>query len=98
MAWELANEPRCKGSSSQDNGNCTVAVISQWVSEMSAFIKSVDSNHLVAIGDEGFFNEPGNPSYPYQGGEGIDFDANLGIDTLDFGTFHVSCVMLWISR
>ncbi|CAE6472306.1 unnamed protein product [Rhizoctonia solani] len=28
------------------------------------------------------------PNYPYQGGEGIDFDANLKISTLDFGTFH----------
>ncbi|KAH8083773.1 CEL4a mannanase [Cristinia sonorae] len=89
MAWELANEPRCKGSNSQNNGNCTTATITQWASEMSAFIKSIDSNHLVALGDEGFFNQPGNPSYPYQGGEGVDFDANLAIKTLDFGTFHL---------
>ena len=27
-----------------------------------------------------------------RGGEGIDFDANLAISTLDFGTAHVS---LW---
>lgn len=26
----------------------------------------------------------------HRGGEGIDFDANLAISTLDFGTFHVS--------
>lgn len=90
MAWELANEPRCKGSNSQNNGACTTSTITQWASEISAFIKSIDSNHLVAIGDEGFFNEPGNPSYPYQGTEGVDFTANLAIDTLDFGTFHVS--------
>ncbi|TCD64167.1 hypothetical protein EIP91_004480 [Steccherinum ochraceum] len=88
LAWELANEPRCKGSNSQDNGSCTTATITQWASEISAFIKSIDSNHLVAIGDEGFFNQPGNPSYPYQGSEGVDFDANLQISTLDFGTFH----------
>ena len=74
---------------------------------MSAFIKSIDSNHLVAVGDEGFFNQPTNPSYPYQyvpsvlvtrlrltlhyrGSEGVDFDANLAVSTIDFGTFHVS--------
>ena len=28
----------------------------------------------------------------YRGGEGIDFDANLKISSLDFGTFHVRCV------
>jgi len=88
LAWELANEPRCKGSNSQTNGACTTTTITQWASEISAFIKSIDSNHLVAIGDEGFFNEPSNPSYPYQGSEGVDFNANLAIPTLDFGTFH----------
>ena len=28
----------------------------------------------------------------HRGGEGVDFDANLKISTLDFGTFHVRCV------
>ena len=51
---------------SVSTGNCTTTTITQWASEMSAFIKSVDSNHLVAIGDEGFYNDPGNPSYPHQ--------------------------------
>ena len=71
-------------------GTCTTTTITNWAKDISAFIKSIDSNHLVAIGDEGFFNQPGNPSYPYQGGEGVDFDANLAISSIDFGTFHVS--------
>lgn len=88
LAWELANEPRCKGSTGTTSGTCTTATITEWASDISAYIKSIDSNHLVGLGDEGFFNDPTNPSYPYQGAEGIDFDANLAIDTLDFGTFH----------
>ena len=51
---------------STSTGTCTTTTITQWASEISAFIKSIDSNHLVAIGDEGFFNDQGNPSYPYQ--------------------------------
>jgi len=89
MAWELANEPRCSGSSTTASSSCGTSTITQWVTTMSAYIKSIDSNHLVAIGDEGFFNEPSNPSYPYQGTEGIDFNANLAVSTLDFGTFHL---------
>ncbi|KAF9038214.1 CEL4a mannanase [Panaeolus papilionaceus] len=88
MAWELCNEPRCKGSSGTSTGTCTTSTITSWAKEISAYIKSVDSNHLVALGDEGFFNQPNGPNYPYQGGEGVDFDANLQISTLDFGTFH----------
>ncbi|KAF8658278.1 hypothetical protein AX16_002053 [Volvariella volvacea WC 439] len=88
LGWELANEPRCRGSTSATSGTCTPATITAWAREISAYIKSIDSNHLVALGDEGFYNQPGAPTYPYQGGEGIDFEANLGISTLDFGTVH----------
>ncbi|EUC64250.1 mannan endo-1,4-beta-mannosidase [Rhizoctonia solani AG-3 Rhs1AP] len=88
MAWELANEPRCKGSAGAWTGTCTPATITAWAKEFSAYIKSIAPNQLVALGDEGFFNRPGHPSYPYQGGEGIDFDENLKISTLDFGTAH----------
>ncbi|KAE9391215.1 CEL4a mannanase [Gymnopus androsaceus JB14] len=90
LAWELANEPRCQGSTSATSGTCTNPTITNWAAELSAYIKSIDSNHLVAIGDEGFFNDPGNPIFVYQGSLGIDFDANLNISTLDFGTFHDS--------
>ncbi|PSR73346.1 hypothetical protein PHLCEN_2v10811 [Hermanssonia centrifuga] len=90
LGWELANEPRCTGSTGTSTGTCTTTTITNWVSEISAFIKSIDTNHLVGLGDEGFFNEPSNPSYPYQGSEGIDFNANLAISTIDFGTFHIS--------
>ncbi|KAG8711813.1 hypothetical protein FRC11_001769 [Ceratobasidium sp. 423] len=88
LGWELANEPRCKGSTGTWTGNCTTTTITNWATEISAYIKSLDSNHLVALGDEGFYNQANGPNYPYQGGEGIDFDANLKISTLDFGTFH----------
>ncbi|KAF7323661.1 Carbohydrate-binding module family 1 protein/glycoside hydrolase family 5 protein [Mycena kentingensis (nom. inval.)] len=91
MAWELANEPRCGGSNTQASANCTVATITQWARTMSAFIKGIDRNHLVAIGDEGFFNQPGshNFDFVYQGTLGIDFAANIQISTVDFGTFHM---------
>jgi len=89
LAWELANEPRCTGSTGTTSGTCNTTTITNWVSTMSAYIKSIDSNHLVAIGDEGFFNDPSSSLYPYQGGEGIDFNANLQVPTLDFGTAHL---------
>lgn len=80
LAWELANEPRCAG--------CSTDIIFNWARDTSAYVKSLDSNHLVTLGDEGF-GLAGDGSYPYQFGEGLDFVKNLGISTLDFGTFHM---------
>ncbi|PCH43855.1 glycoside hydrolase family 5 protein [Wolfiporia cocos MD-104 SS10] len=89
LAWELANEPRCAGTTGVTSGNCTATTITTWIEELSAYIKSIDSNHLVAIGDEGFYDIPTSSDYPYQGGEGINFTANLAIPTIDFGTAHL---------
>ncbi|KAJ5929885.1 hypothetical protein N7454_006835 [Penicillium verhagenii] len=82
FAWELANEPRCQG--------CDTSVIYDWVASTSAYIKSLDAKHLVCIGDEGFgLNTDSDGSYPYTTGEGLNFTLNLGIDTIDFATFHL---------
>ncbi|KAF2834165.1 glycoside hydrolase family 5 protein [Patellaria atrata CBS 101060] len=82
FAWELANEPRCKG--------CATSVLTKWASDTSAYIKSLDSKHMVTLGDEGFGPDPaGDGSYPYQTSEGSDWRENLKIKTLDFGTFHL---------
>ena len=89
FAWELANEPRCNG--------CATSVITNWATTISAYIKSLDSTHLVTLGDEGFMNGGGDGSYPYTVAEGIDFQANLKVANLDFGTFHLypdSCKFL----
>ena len=40
FAWELCNEPRCSG--------CKTSVITNWASDTSAFIKSLDPDHMVS--------------------------------------------------
>ncbi|KAL4860617.1 hypothetical protein BDV12DRAFT_204850 [Aspergillus spectabilis] len=80
LAWELANEPRCS--------SCDTSVINKWAVETSAFIKSIDPNHLVAIGDEGMGLDGGS-DYPYTTTEGNDFALNLAIPDVDFGTLHL---------
>ncbi|PYH48051.1 glycoside hydrolase 5 family protein [Aspergillus saccharolyticus JOP 1030-1] len=82
FAWELANEPRCQG--------CDTSVLYNWISATSKYIKSLDSKHLVTIGDEGFgLDTDSDGSYPYTYGEGLNFTKNLGISTIDFGTLHL---------
>ena len=87
LAWELANEPRC-----QVGDGCpplSTTIVYSWALEMSEHIKSIDPNHLVAFGDEGFLCEPGDSDPFYNCSYVIDWERNLGIPTIDFGTVHV---------
>lgn len=49
LAWELANDPRCK-SSLDSSPSCTTQTITQWHSDIAKFILSIDPNHLVSSG------------------------------------------------
>jgi mannan endo-1,4-beta-mannosidase len=88
FAWELANEPRAKNYSAYD---CATGwdktTLVRWVDEMSAFIKSLDSNHLVAVGDEGFLATGGH--WLFEANDGVDHEALTAVSAVDFGTFHV---------
>ena len=44
---------------------------------------------MVTLGDEGWLCGGGDGSYAYSCAEGVDFAKNLGISTLDYGTFHM---------
>jgi mannan endo-1,4-beta-mannosidase len=83
LAWELANEPRCEIPGG-------VEVLCAWVNEMSAFLKSIDPNHLVGIGDEGFFRRARARKNPlYNGSYGVDCERLLNASSIDFGTCHL---------
>lgn len=62
MAWELMNEGNAQPE----------ALLLAWTGEMSAYVKSLDPNHLVGSG---------NANIPVK-------LADLTIPTLDFGTWH----------
>ncbi|KAK3022090.1 hypothetical protein RJ639_045934 [Escallonia herrerae] len=83
MAWELMNEPRC---TSDPSGK----TIQAWITEMSSYLKSIDNNHLLEVGLEGFYGESepqkqqSNPNFQV----GTDFIANNQIPGIDFATVH----------
>lgn len=83
MAWELMNEPRC---TSDPSGS----TIQAWIMEMASFVKSIDRNHLLEAGLEGFYGYSSpprmrfNPSFNI----GTDFIANNRIPGIDFATLH----------
>ncbi len=88
FAWELANEPRTRNYEEYDAPGWTKDTITDWAKEMSAHVKSLDPNHMVAVGDEGLMTRPGGPSF-YDGADGVDHEALLGLPQVDFGTFHL---------
>jgi mannan endo-1,4-beta-mannosidase len=56
LTWELANEPRLYPQT--------------WIDDTAAFIKSLDSNHMVTVGSEG---EMGGDFLPTHDGPDIDY-------------------------
>lgn len=90
MAWELGNEPRCQGSGTYGySSNCNTTMITSWVSEMSAYIQGIDTNHLVAVGDEGFYCIPNAPDWTDNCGAGVDTVGFTNVSTIDFMGFHL---------
>jgi len=92
FAWELANEPRC-----ESDAGCENKKVYNWAAEMSEFVKSIDSNHMLTLGDEGFYNygyndfPEGEHKYVYYGSAGMDWLSYLNIPDFDFATLHVYC-------
>uniref|UniRef100_A0A0E0CRX5 mannan endo-1,4-beta-mannosidase n=1 Tax=Oryza meridionalis TaxID=40149 RepID=A0A0E0CRX5_9ORYZ len=89
FAWELINEPRCQSDFSGKT-------LQAWITEMAGYVKSVDPNHMVEIGLEGFYGESMhknfNPGYTV----GTDFIANNLVPAVDFATIH-SYPDQWVS-
>lgn len=91
FSWELGNEPRCGADAVRNlprSTECTPDLLTHWADEISTYIKSLDPNHLVTTGGEGGFNIPGLSDKFYNGGDGGDFEAELRLRNIDFGTFH----------
>jgi mannan endo-1,4-beta-mannosidase len=80
LAWELANEPECN---TPDGGG----VLLEWVSMTSSWMRRCDPNHLIAVGDQGYFAGGSGPLF--DGSHGVDFSALLRLPNIDLGTFHL---------
>jgi len=93
MTWELGNEPRCKGSGYYPMSDaCTTDTLTSWADDISKFIKSIDSNHLVSVGDEGFYCDPeatDETHWTENCGEGVDTLALTALDEIDVMSYHL---------
>jgi mannan endo-1,4-beta-mannosidase len=73
MAWELANEPR--------GFHNNAVAFNQWIDDAAAYIKSLDSNHLVTTGCEG--------DTPWPDWHGLDFVTNHDGPNIDYATIAI---------
>ena len=86
----ILDEPRCQGTGKfPSSQTCTLNYakyyvqpvawkIQAWVDEMSTYIKSIDTNHMVATGDEGYYCDI------YQICGNVWCDCYYGVDTVNF--------------
>ncbi|GAB4126671.1 MAG: mannanase [Ignavibacteriales bacterium] len=77
MAWELANEPR---PGADLNSLANQFYYYDWINRTAAFIKSIDPNHLVTTGSEGFMGSLQTDSI---------FIKAHKIENIDYATFHL---------
>lgn len=54
FSWEIANDPRCH-SSIQASQKCETRTVTRWHADIAKHVQSVDPNHLVSSGNQGFF-------------------------------------------
>jgi mannan endo-1,4-beta-mannosidase len=87
FGWNLMNEPRCRG--------CDDA-LQDWIDDMAAYVKAFDSNHMLTVGEEGFYahdssSEGGAAANPaaWAATTGQDFIRNHASKHIDFATIHV---------
>ena len=88
LGWQIMNEGRNRG---QD-----AAILRDWYQDIAQYIKSIDPNHLLSTGEEGF--DEGTPSeytsedysntYTLRANEGTSYIMNTEIPEIDFGNAH----------
>ncbi|KAK2079426.1 hypothetical protein QBZ16_003118 [Prototheca wickerhamii] len=91
MAFDLLNEPRCL----EDHTPGCAARVGAWVKEMAAYLRSLDANHLVTSGADGFWG-PTDPERRLNPGAALGnaWASRIGQDfaahhaSLDFATIH----------
>uniref|UniRef100_A0A8H8CKK8 mannan endo-1,4-beta-mannosidase n=1 Tax=Psilocybe cubensis TaxID=181762 RepID=A0A8H8CKK8_PSICU len=101
FAWEMMNEARCLGDLPA-GPNCApgTELLTKWYKQQTDFVRSLDPFHMITTGGEGHFfkrnqdigywlNGQFISDYNFNGQAGEDFDEELFLENVDFGTYHL---------
>ncbi|KXN89954.1 putative mannan endo-1,4-beta-mannosidase A [Leucoagaricus sp. SymC.cos] len=106
FAWELMNEARCLGDL-PGGPNCVPGsnTLHMWYKQQADFVRSLDPRHMITTGGEGHFywkkpvcywlNHTCVSDYNYNGQAGEDFDLDLQLENIDFGTYVRPFFSVW---
>lgn len=98
FSWNLYNEPR---DPANQMGPGKPQSVTAWVNEMSAVLAALDPNHMITVGEEGFFVEdsplvkynpfgvPGNVLPGWAGRTGQDFVSQHSSPNIAYAAFHL---------
>lgn len=91
MTWELANEERCIGAGVYpQSGSCTTQTITSWAADVSAYVKSIDTKHLLSAGDEGYYcTDPQSSDFTINCSQGVDTLALAKLPDMDILSYHL---------
>jgi len=91
FAWEVMNEPRYQNESPSENVAGTK--LRAWMDSVGAFIKSIDTNHLLGTGMEGQ-----GTAYNYGADCGAPFVYIQQSPYIDFCSAHVYPTETWANK
>ena len=95
MAIEVMNEPHTQDYYELNRGLPPGEIVFQFLSSIAAYIRSLDPNHLICSGEEGYKTttdatlDTFDHNWINNGSKGVNFEKNLTIRHLDFATVHV---------
>ncbi|MCX6131623.1 MAG: cellulase family glycosylhydrolase [Proteobacteria bacterium] len=70
-------------------------IVYKWLGEITAFVKTIDTNHLVSSGEEGYRlgHQASDCIHPHEwihnGSKGVNFSKDVTIPSIDFMTTHL---------
>lgn len=92
LAFELMNEPHTRDNYERDHGVVPGTMVRAWIKDMAAYIKSLDTNHLLFTGEEGYrTNGPeleAQHAWINNGLKGVDFASNCADPNIDACGVH----------
>jgi mannan endo-1,4-beta-mannosidase len=98
MGWDVMNEPRCQDQAICFDAETPGRVLTEWIDDISTYVRSLDERHLITVGLDGFYLQPPSRAATYPTGlnpfsiaatYNSDFVLNSDLPNIDFLSFNV---------